>query len=271
MFGQFKQDRHIDELMEKSGDKAENIPATVQMIRAMMPVEESEETREEMVGLTKELPDMKTIDRNIMYDNILDRIEEQLDTVKLEELKRGNDEEILETYSKYKNVFAIGSNLEDWLAEITKDGYEIEPGRLEKLKAMGRLLAMYNDYIGGRVSELSSTLFGLITEEETAQVCVDNSFLTKPEKISAMEQAPYKGNVDDVPAFVDGAYRRINAKKLLKDNPQADYDACLEQVRAEKQKEKKDQQEEKKDQQEEKKDQQEEKKDQQENRTGENT
>lgn len=278
MFGQFKQDRHIDELMEKSGDKAENIPATVQMIRAMMPVEESEETREEMVGLTKELPDMKTIDRNIMYDNILDRIEEQLDTVKLEELKRGNDEEILETYSKYKNVFAIGSNLEDWLAEITKDGYEIEPGRLEKLKAMGRLLAMYNDYIGGRVSELSSTLFGLITEEETAQACVDNTFLTRPETIRAMEQAPYKGNVDDVPAFVDGAYRRINAKKLLKDNPQADYDACLEQVRAERQKEKqnqqeekKDQQEEKKDQQEEKKDQQEEKKDQQENRTGENT
>lgn len=271
MFGQFKQDRHIDELMEKSGDKAENMPATVQMIRAMMRGAESEEVREEMAGVTKELPDMKTIDRNIMYDNILDRIEEQLDTVKLEELKRGNDEEILETYSKYKNVFAIGSNLEDWLAEITKDGYEIEPGRLEKLKAMGRLLAMYNDYIGGRVSELSSTLFGLITEEETAQVCVDNSFLTKPEKISAMEQAPYKGNVDDVPAFVDGAYRRINAKKLLKDNPQADYDACLEQVRAEKQKEKKDQQEEKKDQQEEKKDQQEEKKDQQENRTGENT
>lgn len=264
MFGQFKQDRHIDELMEKSGDKAENIPATVQMIRAMMPVEESEETREEMVGLTKELPDMKTIDRNIMYDNILDRIEEQLDTVKLEELKRGNDEEILETYSKYKNVFAIGSNLEDWLAEITGNGYEIETDRLEKLKAMGRLLALYNDYIGGRVSELSSTLFGLITEEETAQACVDNTFLTRPETIRAMEQAPYKGNVDDVPAFVDGAYRRINAKKLLKDNPQADYDACLEQVRAERQKEKQNQQKEKQNQ-------QEEKKEQQENRTGENT
>ena len=156
---------------------------------------------------------------------------------------------------------------------------------LEKLKAMGRLLAMYNDYIGGRVSELSSTLFGLITEEETAQVCVDNSFLTKPEKISAMEQAPYKGNVDDVPAFVDGAYRRINAKKLLKDNPQADYDACLEQVRAERQKEKQNQQEEEVNKYiqdnkiqmlgeplpSEKQEQQEEKKDQQENRTGENT
>lgn len=264
MFGQFKQDRHIDELMEKSGDKAENMPATVQMIRAMMRGAESEEVREEMAGVTKELPDMKTIDRNIMYDNILDRIEEQLDTVKLEELKRGNDEEILETYSKYKNVFAIGSNLEDWLAEITKDGYEIETDRLEKLKAMGRLLAMYNDYIGGRVSELSSTLFGLITEEETAQACVDNTFLTRPETIRAMEQAPYKGNLDDVPAFVDGAYRRINAKKLLKDNPQADYDACLEQVRAERQKEKQNQQKEKQNQ-------QEEKKEQQENRTGENT
>ncbi|MCI6630871.1 MAG: hypothetical protein MSH20_08730, partial [Lachnospiraceae bacterium] len=166
--------------------------------------------------------------------------------------------------SKYKNVLAIGSNLEDWLAEITKDGYEIDSGRLEKLKAMGRLLAMYNDYIGGRVSELSSTLFGLITEEETGQVCADNTFLTKPEKISEMEQAPYKGNVDDVPAFVNGAYRRLKAKKLLKDNPQADYDACLEQVRAERQKEKQNQQKEKQNQ-------QEEKKEQQENRTGENT
>ena len=252
IFGQFKQDRHIDELMEKSGDKAENMPATVQMIRAMMQGAESEEVREEMAGVTKELADVKTANRNSIYDGMLEKIETKIKVLEIDklndELKYGNDEEILETYSKYKDIFAIGSNLENWLAEITKDGYEIEPDHLEKLKTMGRLLAMYNDYIGGRVSELSSTLFGLFTEEETGQVCADNTFLTKPEKIRAMEQAPYKGNVDDVPAFVDGACRRLKAKKLLKDNPQADYDACLEQIRAEKQEEKKDQQEEKKDQ-----------------------
>lgn len=268
MFGQFKQDRHIDELMEKSGDKAENMPATVQMIRAMMRGAESEEVREEMAGVTRELADVKTANRNSIYDGMLEKIETKIKVLEIgklnDELKCGNDEEILETYSRHKDVLAIGSNLEDWLAEITKDGYEIEPDRFEKLKTMGRLLAMYNDYIGGRVSELSSTLFGLITEEETVQACVDNTFLTRPETIRAMEQAPYKGNLDDVPAFVDGAYRRINAKKLLKDNPQADYDACLEQVRAERQKEKQNQQKEKQDQ-------QEEKKEQQENRTGENT
>lgn len=252
MFGQFMQDRHIDELMEKSGDKVENMPATVQMIRAMMRGEESEEVREKMAGVTKELADVKTANRNNVYDGMLDKIETKIKVLEIDklngELKYGKDEEILETYSKYKDVFAIGSNLENWLAEITGNGYEIELDRLEKLKAMGRLLALYNDYIGGRVSELSSTLFGLITEEETAQACVDNTFLTRPETIRAMEQAPYKGNLDDVPAFVDGAYRRMKAKKALKENPQADYDACLEQIRAEQQEEKKDQQEEKKDQ-----------------------